>query len=633
MTAIQASETASTSAQRDNACTRTPAALDIRPAARKAPAHHVPSSPESPAGHIDSRDSFAVTALSDIIDRSLHAAAARFTAGLSPAALAHAYLDWATHLAFSPGKRWQLVDKAARKAARFSNYASRCALQGHMAPCCIEPLPQDKRFAGEDWRKWPYNLIHQAFLLNQQWWYNATTGVRGVTKQHENMVEFASRQMLDTFSPSNFILTNPEILRRTVSNGGMNLVRGFQNLMEDWERTISGKKPVGTENFVVGRDVAVTPGKVVYRNRLIELIQYAPATDKVRPEPVLIVPAWIMKYYILDLSPENSLVKYLTQQGFTVFMISWRNPDPEDRDLGMEDYRTLGVTAALDAVNAIVPGQKPHAVGYCLGGTLLSIAAAAMARDGDDRLKSLTLFAAQTDFTEAGELMLFINEGQLAFLDDMMWEQGFLDTRQMSGAFQMLRSNDLVWSRMVRNYLMGERDPMVDLMAWNADATRMPYRMHSEYLRRLFLNNDLAAGRFEVAGRPVVLEDIRVPIFAVGTERDHVAPWRSTHKIHLLTDTEVTYLLATGGHNAGIVSEPGHDGRGFQVMTKKPDDHHVDPETWQAQAPRKEGSWWPEWISWLNARSGDPVAPPHIGAPAAGYAPLGDAPGTYVLQD
>jgi len=510
------------------------------PAAAEVPADRIPSAQETPASQIDARDSFAVTALADIIDRSLHAAGARFTAGLSPAALAHAYLDWVTHLIYAPGKRLQLVDKATRKAVRFANYASRCAVAGHEAPCCIEPLPQDKRFAGEGWHKWPYNLAHQAFLLHQQWWHNATTGIRGVTKQHESMVEFTSRQILDMFSPSNFILTNPEVLQHTFKNGGMNLVRGLQNLVEDWERSVSGKKPVGTENFAVGRDLAVTPGKVIYRNRLIELIQYAPATDRVRPEPVLIVPAWIMKYYILDLSPQNSLVKYLTQQGFAVFMISWKNPGPDDRDLGMNDYRTLGPMAALDALGAVVPDRKVHAVGYCLGGTLLAIAAAAMARDGDDRLKSLTMFAAQTDFTEAGELMLFINEGQLAFLEDMMWEQGFLDSRQMAGAFQMLRSNDLVWSRIVREYLMGERQPMTDLMAWNADATRMPYRMHSEYLRHLFLDNDLAEGRFEAGDKPVALTDIRVPIFAVGTERDHVAPWRSTYKIHLLTDTEVT---------------------------------------------------------------------------------------------
>ena len=583
-----------------------------------------------PTDTVEGRDSYAVTAFADIVDRSLHATIARFTFGLSPAALAKAYFDWAIHLAVSPGKQLQLVDKATRKTVRFANHAFHAALESDKASSCIEPLPQDRRFIGAEWQKPPYNFMYQAFLLQQQWWHNATTGIRGVTKHHEAMVEFVSRQILDMASPSNFLATNPEVLRHTISKGGMNLVNGLRNMTEDWERAVSGKKPVGTENYAVGRDVAATPGKVVYRNRLIELIQYAPATGKVRPEPVLIVPAWIMKYYILDLSPHNSLVKYLTEQGFTVFMISWKNPSPDDRDLGIDDYRTLGVMAALDAVRAIVPNQKVHAVGYCLGGTLLSIAAAAMARDGDDRLKSITLLAAQTDFTEAGELMLFINESQVAFLEDMMWEQGFLDATQMAGALQMLRSSDLVWSRMIRDYLMGERAPVIDLMAWNADVTRMPYRMHSEYLRRLFLNNDLAEGRYLVADKPIMLADIRAPIFNVGTVHDHVAPWRSTYKINFMTDTDVTYLLATGGHNAGIVSEPGPDGRGFQVMTRKADDRYIDPEAFLAQAPQKQGSWWPEWVTWLAVRSGEPVAPPAMGG--ADHAPLGDAPGTYVLQ-
>jgi polyhydroxyalkanoate synthase subunit PhaC len=501
------------------------------------------------------RDSNGLTALADVTDRSLHAFVARFTAGLSPAALAEAYFDWAIHLGNAPGKRLQLVDKATRKGIRFASYAARCAFRGAQGDC-IEPLPQDWRFAAEDWHHWPFNFIHQAFLLNQQWWHNATTGIRGISKQHERLMEFMSRQILDMVSPSNFVATNPEVLRLTIAKGGMNLVTGLENFADDWERQITGKKPEGAENFVVGRDVAVTPGKVIYRNRLMELIEYAPATDTVRPEPVLIVPAWIMKYYILDLSPHNSLVKYLVDQGFTVFMISWKNPGPDDRDLGLEDYLERGVMDALDVINAVVPNRKVHAVGYCLGGTLMSIAAAAMARDGDDRLRSMTLFAAQTDFTEAGELMLFINESQIAFLEDLMWEQGFLDSRQMAGTFEMLRSNDLVWSRVVHEYLMGERRPMTDLMAWNADATRMPYRMHSEYLRKLFLDNDLAEGRFAAAGKPIALSDISVPVFCVGTTNDHVAPWRSTYKINLQTDAEVTYLLTTGGHNAGIVSEP-----------------------------------------------------------------------------
>jgi len=605
-------------------------AADV-PTASKAALRLVPktSAPLAPADG-DERDSYAVTAVSDIVDRSLHATIARFTFGLSPAALAKAYFDWATHLAVSPGKRLQLVDKAFRKSMRLANYAFRCMTEGGKAACCIEPLPQDRRFDDPEWKKPPYNFIAQAFLLQQQWWHNATTGIRGVTKHHEDMVEFVSRQILDMVSPSNFLLTNPEVLRQTVTKGGMNLVNGLRNLAEDWERSVSAKRPVGTEAFEVGRNVAVTPGKVVYRNRLIELIQYAPTTGKVRPEPVLIVPAWIMKYYILDLSPHNSLVKYLTEQGFTVFMISWKNPSPDDRDLGIDDYRALGVMAALDAVGEIAPDEKVHAVGYCLGGTLLSIAAAAMAREGDDRLTTITLLAAQSDFSEAGELMLFINESQVAFLEDMMWEQGFLDAAQMAGAFQMLRSNDLVWSRMVHDYLMGERTPMIDLMAWNADATRMPYRMHSEYLRRLFLNNDLAEGRLNVGDKPIALSDIHTPIFAVGTVRDHVAPWRSTYKINFLTDAAVTYLLASGGHNAGIVSEPGHDHRSFQMLTRKADDHYVDPETFLAQAPQKAGSWWPEWTAWLAARSGEPVAPPAMGGP--GRAVLADAPGSYVLQ-
>ena len=601
-----------------------------RGASRAAPR---PAAAETGRENGNDRDTYAVTAFGDIVDRSLDAATARFTAGLSPAALTGAGMDWATHLLGSPGKRAQLLDKAMRKSVRMAQYLVRCALNQGRAEPCIEPLPQDRRFVHPSWQQWPDNAIQQNFLLLQQWWHNATTGVRGVTRQHENAVEFAARQWLDVFSPSNFLVTNPELLDRTLHTGGLNLVQGARNFWEDWERAASGRKPVGAEAFEVGRNVAVSPGKVVYRNRLIELIQYAPTTDRVHPEPVLIVPAWIMKYYILDLSPHDSLVRYLTAQGFTVFMISWRNPGPEDRDLGMEDYRTLGVMAALDNVGAIVPGRGVHTVGYCLGGTLLAIAAATMARDGDERIRSISLFAAQTDFTEAGELMLFINESQLSFLEDMMWEQGFLDAKQMSGAFQLLRSNDLIWSRVVREYMAGERAPMTDLMAWNADATRMPYRMHSEYLRWLFLDNDLTEGRYRVGGKPIALGDVRAPVFAVGTTHDHVAPWRSVYKINLSVEAETTFLLTSGGHNAGIVSEPGHAGRRYQVATRSSGGRYVGPDEWAARTPLSEGSWWPVWAGWLAARSGKPIPPPAMGAPAAGCLPLCDAPGTYVMQD
>ncbi|GBE44220.1 MAG TPA: alpha/beta fold hydrolase [Rhizobiales bacterium] len=572
------------------------------------------------------------------IDRFLHANEARLTAGLSPPSAMLAYLDWAVHLANSPGKQAELVNKAFRKSVKFGAYLERLASNREKCACkdecvCIEPLPQDRRFSAADWRQPPFSLYYQAFLFLQQWWHNATVGVHGVSKHHEDVVAFSARQFLDIFSPTNFLATNPIVLKATLDSGGMNLVRGFQNFVEDGERAILQKPPVGVENFRVGKEVAITPGKVVYRNRLIELIQYTPTTKTVHPEPILIVPAWIMKYYILDLSPNNSMVKYLVDQGHTVFMISWKNPTEEDRDLGMDDYIEHGVMQALEAVRAIVPEQPVHAVGYCIGGTLLSIAAAALGRNCKDWLKSMTLFAAQTDFTEAGELMLFIDQSQVAYLEDLMWDRGYLDTRQMAGAFQLLRSNDLIWSRMVHDYLMGERRPMIDLMAWNADATRLPYRMHSEYLRRLFLDNDLAEARYYVGDRPVALTDIRVPIFAVGAEKDHVAPWKSVFKINFLTDTDVTFLLTSGGHNAGIISEPGHPHRHHRIATKHEGDTYLAPDEWFAMTKERGGSWWPTWQAWLAEHSGDRVKPPNMGDAKAGLAPLCDAPGTYVLQE
>jgi polyhydroxyalkanoate synthase subunit PhaC len=571
--------------------------------------------------------------LAEVIDRSLHYLLSRTTLGLSPMALAEAYFDWLIHLSLSPGKQLQLWHKGVRKSARLAAHLARCATQGGLGEePCIRPLPQDKRFNSPDWQQWPFNLIYQTFLLQQQWWYNAATGVRGVSAHHERVLEFTFRQILDIFSPSNFILTNPEILKKTQREAGQNLLRGFWNFIEDWERAANGRPPVGTDSFKVGEGLATTPGKVVFRNRLMELIQYSPTTETVRPEPVLIVPAWIMKYYILDLTPQNSLVRYLLDQGFTVFMVSWKNPSKNDRDLGMEEYHTLGPMAALGAIAGIVPNARVHGAGYCLGGTLLAMSAAAMARDRDERLATLSFLAAQIDFTEAGELTLFIGESQVAFLEDMMWEQGYLDASQMSGVFRLLRSNDLVWSRMAREYLLGERQPVFAMTAWNADTTRMPYRMHSEYLRKLFLANDLAEGRYEVGRRPIALSDIRLPVFAVGTETDHVAPWRSVYKFNLLMDTDVTFLLTNGGHNAGVVSEPGRTGRHYRVATRTEQDSYIDPAIWPALNTPREGSWWPEWVRWLGERSGQPTSPPVTGAPERGLPALAEAPGTYVLQ-
>jgi polyhydroxyalkanoate synthase len=564
------------------------------------------------------------------LDRRVHAAMARLTQGLSPETLVASYADWWVHLAMAPGKQKELAEKALRKSARLAKFSVQAA--GDDCAHCIEPLPQDKRFRAPEWQQWPFNLIYESFLLNQQWWHNATTGVNGVSRHHEQITTFGTRQLLDMVSPSNFLATNPELIKKTMEEGGANLLRGAQYWWEDWLRQKADSPPEGVEHFRPGHELAITPGKVVYRNDLIELIQYTPQTKTVYADPILIVPSWILKYYILDLSPANSLVRYLVERGHTVFMVSWKNPDAHDRNLGMDDYLKHGILDAIDAATTIVPGRPLNTMGYCLGGTLLGIAVAALAREGDTRLGSMSMLASELDFTEPGELSLFIDESQLAYLEDAMWEHGYLDGKQMAGAFALLNSRDLVWSRMVHDYLSGVRQPMTDLGAWNTDTTRMPFRQHSEYLRSLYLNNDLAEGRYRVDGRPIALSDIRIPVFSVAAQRDTVAPWKSVYKIHLLTDTEVTFCLTTGGHNVGVVNPPGPGvRRSHQVAMRGADQRYVDPETWFAETPSIEGSWWPSWAEWLEAHAGAQVAPPSMGAEQAGLPVLGDAPGQYVL--
>ena len=580
------------------------------------------SRPDSTLTTLTAPTSSVLTHVADL-DRLLHAMEGRATGGLSLASLWLAFADWSIHLSNAPFKRLELAQAASRQCHRLLD-----ALRGAQV---IHPAANDHRFEDLAWQEFPFSVIHQAFLLAEEWWGWVSDGGRAVNRRDAQIVAFAIRQWIDVFSPSNVPWLNPEVIRATRESGGLNFVAGFLNWLHDVHETLSGG-PSARNGLTVGRDLAVTPGKVVFRNELMELIQYAPATQTARPEAVLIVPAWIMKYYILDLSPHNSLVRYLVGQGHTVFMISWRNPGPELRDTSFDDYRAKGIASALDVVHAITGERKIHGCGYCLGGTLLAIAAATMARDGDDRLASLTLFAAQCDFTEAGELQLFVGDSQLAFLEDLMSVQGYLDSRQMAGAFQMLRSNDLIWSRLVKSYLLGRTDVATDLMTWNADGTRLPARMAGEYFRELFLDDDLSEGRFDVEGKPVSIADIRVPIFAVGTEADHIAPWRSVHKIHLLNEGEVTFVLASGGHNAGIVSEPGHPHRSYRVRHRPAGERYVGPVEWEALAERHEGSWWPEWERWLSAQSSTPTTPPPLGAPNAGYEVLEDAPGQYVLE-
>ena len=544
----------------------------------------------------------------NLLDLQWQSGVAKLTGGVSPIALSLAFQDWWMHLAASPGKRIELMAGLNRPV----------------------DMAGDARFSGSGWSKWPFHLLATSFVGTEQFWQQATTGVRGVTPHHAQVVNFMARQVLDGVSPSNFSWSNPEVLRASLDSKGRNYASGWANWREDLGRLQA--KPSGGQrkNHAVGLDVAQTPGKVVYRNELVELIQYAPQGASVYREPILIVPSWILKYYILDLSAHNSMVRYLVEQGHTVFMISWRNPDAHDCNLGMEDYLSLGLLDALNQVARIGAAPEVHAVGYCLGGTLLAIAAAALGsgrQASDARLKSVTLLAAQTDFSEPGELGLFIDDSELSLLDAMMWKKGYLDGDQMGGSFQLLNARDLIWSRMMHEYMLGIRPDTNDLAAWNADTTRMPYRMHSEYLKRLFLDNDLAAGRYCVDARPLALKDIRAPLFVLGTERDHVAPWRSVYKINLLSNTEVDFVLASGGHNAGIVSEPGHARRSYRFMPQRtPGGAYVGPDEWLETAQQADGSWWPHWQRWLAAHS----AAGQISPPAMGVA-LADAPGQYVL--
>ncbi len=563
------------------------------------------------------------------LDAQFHAALARWTRSLSVVSPSLSLVDWLLHLTLSPGRCLELAALAHEQAFALATQSRDSLSRSCGIPAPPPPAP-DRRFAAPGWDRWPFQVLQQAFVMQESWWREATRGVWGVDKHHGDLVAFGARQVLDMASPANLPWTNPEVLQRSLAEGGMNLLRGAQAWSEDLQRLLTGAPAAGPEDFAIGRNLAMTPGKVVWRNALMELIQYAPQTERVHAEPVLIVPAWIMKYYILDLEPGSSLVDYLVGQGHTVFAISWKNPGVDQSQLGMEDYLTLGIADAMQAINAILPGRRVHAAGYCLGGTLLSIAAAAMARDGDARLASVTLFAAQTDFAEPGELGLFIDESQLSLLDAQMQQQGYLRADQMAGAFQMLRSYDLLWSRLVQQYLLGEKPAWNALMAWNADATRMPARMHSDYLRQLFLRNDLAEGRYQVAGRAIALRDLRLPMFVVGTETDHVAPWHSVYKLHHLSPAEIRFVLTSGGHNAGIVSPPGRRHRHYRVTTTLPDQPYLSPQDWLERTAATEGSWWPLWAEWLAERSGPSVKPPRLGCRAAPV--LGDAPGSYVLE-
>lgn len=556
------------------------------------------------------------------LKRQIFAQLAAATGGLAPTDYFNAWWEWYRSLAAHPDRQLALVRSAAEKLMDDWQFAAKAAWGRP-----LQPQGEQFGFASSAWKLWPFNVMARGYINWVSWWQEALGQATSDVDPNLARVRVATRLLLEAGSPANFLYTNPELLKQTAQESGQNLVRGLKYWLEDVRQAVEGRRRVRAPNFLVGRQVATTPGKVVFRNRLIELLQYAPRTSTVYAEPVLITPAWIMKYYILDLSPRNSLVRYLVEKGHTVFVISWKNPTAADRDLRLEDYVQLGFLDALTEVTRIVPNRKVHAVGYCIGGTLLSIAAALLAGRGRSDLATLSLLATLVDFREPGELSVFISPGQVALLEGLMQQRGVLESDRMAAAFTLLRSQDLLWTPAVETYVRGERPAITDLMAWNADGTRMPWRMHSEYLERLYLKNELASGEFTMAGKRVDLSALRAPMFVVGTESDHVTPWRSVYNVRRLTrSSDFTFVLTSGGHNAGIVSEPEHPRRRYRLLTWLTETEVLPPDDWLKTNPVHPGSWWGPWQQWLALHSD--VQP----QPAREVTGADDAPGRYVHE-
>jgi len=500
---------------------------------------------------------------------------------------------------------------------------------GHEAKPVAEPHHADRRFRHEDWeRNFLYDYIKQSYLIAARHLHQTLGGVEGLDGQTSKKVDFYTRQYIDALSPSNFLLTNPEVLRETVASGGQNLVKGLNNLLEDMTRGGGDQirlRMTDENAFQLGVNLATSPGKVVYQNDLLQLIQYYPANGTVFRRPLLIIPPWINKYYILDLREKNSFVKWAVEQGHTVFVVSWVNPDEKLAHKRFEDYLTEGTLAALEAVEKVTGEREVNAIGYCLGGTLLACTLGYLEEKRDARIASATFFASMIDFEEAGELEVFIDEKQVAALEKRMQERGYLEGSEMATTFNMLRANDLIWSFVVNNYLLG-RDPFpFDLLHWNSDSTRMPAAMHSYYLRNLYMKNLLAKpGGIELAGVAIDLGHVRTPLYFVSTLEDHIAPWRSTYAGAKLFPGPVRFVLGGSGHIAGIVNPPAAGKYSYWTHPKLPD----DPEKWLKGASQHPGSWWPDWAGWVAQHGGNKV-PARI--PGKGrLKAIEDAPGSYV---
>ncbi|MCA3391450.1 MAG: class I poly(R)-hydroxyalkanoic acid synthase, partial [Roseomonas sp.] len=540
-----------------------------------------------------------------------------------PMHIGNAFLDMTSRLMANPAKLMQAqIGFWQDYLTLWGNTARR--LMGEPAPAVIAEDQKDKRFKDEAWRhNEVFDFIRQSYLLSARYMQGLVHDAEGMDEKTAQKVDFYTRQFVDAMSPTNFALTNPEVLRRTAETGGENLLKGLSNLLTDLERGQGNLRIRMTDEskFKVGENIAVTPGKVVYQNDLMQLIQYTPTTEKVLKRPLLILPPWINKYYILDLRPKNSFIRWAVDQGHTVFVVSWVNPDEHLAEKGFEDYMLEGPYAALDAIEKATGEKSVNAIGYCLGGTLLSATLAHMAVKRDTRIKSATFFTTMVDFTESGELGVFIDEEQLKALEAKMQKRGFLEGSEMATTFNMLRANDLIWSFVVNNYLLGQDPFPFDLLYWNDDSTRMPARMHSFYLRRMYQQNDLIKpGGIELLGVKIDLRKIKLPTYILSTREDHIAPWASTYRATQTYAGDIRFVLAASGHIAGVVNPP--DAGKYSHWVNK--DLPAEPEAWLAGSTELAGSWWTDWQRWVAGQ--DPAQVPARQPKNA----IEDAPGSYV---
>ena len=546
---------------------------------------------------------------------------------VNPNAIGSAFLELTRQLMSNPFELAQAQFELWQDYLRLWQTTTQ-RLMGQEVEPVIVPERTDRRFKDPAWSdNVLFDFIKQSYLLASRFLTQTVSETQGLDPKTRQKVEFYTRQFVDALAPTNFVMTNPEVLKATLETRGENLLRGLKNMLEDLERG-RGRlaiKMTDYEAFEVGRNIATTPGKVIYQNELMQLIQYEPSTAEVYKRPLLIVPPWINKYYILDLQPQNSFIKFCVDQGFTTFVISWVNPDERLAHKGFDDYLLEGPVAAMDAMRRATGEKELTAIGYCLGGTLMASTLAWMKAKKDRRVAAVTFFTTLVDFREPGELGVFIDEEQLATLEEIMARRGYLDGAEMATTFNLLRANDLIWSFVVNNYLLGKEPFPFDLLYWNSDSTRMPAAMHSFYLRKFYHENKLVEpGGVCLAGVPIDLRTIDTPAYIVATREDHIAPWKSTYAATQLYRGEKRFVLAGSGHIAGIVNPPASGKYGYWTNDELP----PDPDAWFAGATQHKGSWWSDWASWNAARSG-PKVPAR--KPGEGELPIiEDAPGSYV---